>query len=281
MSSTPLPRKERIGMKAREAYRILRVPPDSNGETVRRSYRTLLKRYHPDLAGSRGDAEKLDRVVEAFRVLSEANLIPPTPPTRAARGGRSGARSRTGARSGGAPAAGASNAARRKTAGAAGASNTANAARRRTAGAGAADTANRSAHSTGLRDGDIFQLGELLLGGETPETRAFAARRLGTTRRRWAAVFLRHALQDESSLVVKSAVTALGELRAVQCAGELAALFCKAGAELRHVILDAVEAGGHPAAFRGVILEALKVDDGEIRRRALRLFAQSKREEVG
>lgn len=276
-------------MKAREAYRILRVPPDSDGETVRRSYRTLLKRYHPDLAGSRGDAEKLDRVVEAFRTLSEANLIPPTSSTRASRAprasrasrapraphaprsGRSEARMRTGA-------SGASGPAGRK---ADGASDSSGAARRRSARAGAADTANRSAHSAGLRDGDIFQLGELLLGGETPETRAFAARRLGATRRRWAAVFLRHALQDEYTLVVRSAVAAIGELRAVQCAGELAALFCNAETELRHGILDAVEAGGRPAAFRGVILEAMKVDDGELRRRALRLFAQSKREEVG
>ncbi len=80
---------------------------------------------------------------------------------------------------------------------------------------------------------------------------------------------------------MKSAVAALGNLKVVQCAGELAVLFCHAGSDLRHAVLDAVESTGRPAAFGGVVLEALKADDGEIRRRALRLFAESKREEAG
>lgn len=230
-------------MRAPEAYRVLQVPPGSDSETVRRSYRALLKRLHPDLAGSRGNPRQLDRVIEAFRVLADSGELRPPRPSRERRPRGAG------------PSAGASGGTGR-------------------AGGGGGPAGGRPA---GGRV-DLLRLGELLISAESPESRAFAARRLGGEGKRWTAAFLRSALWDSSELVVSSAVRALGELGALQCAGEFASLFHHAGSSLRHTILDAVERSGRPGAFDGVVMEALRSSDGDIRRRALRLFAQSKRE---
>ncbi|MFP4373527.1 MAG: DnaJ domain-containing protein [Spirochaetaceae bacterium] len=53
--------------KVRELYRVLEVEPTADFDTIRESYRRLLKRYHPDSGGSNADAAKLDSVIEAFR----------------------------------------------------------------------------------------------------------------------------------------------------------------------------------------------------------------------
>lgn len=54
----------------RELYRVLEVEPTADFETIRESYRRLLKRYHPDSGGVASDPGRLDRVVDAFRRLS-------------------------------------------------------------------------------------------------------------------------------------------------------------------------------------------------------------------
>lgn len=51
----------------RELYRVLEVEPTADFETIRESYRRLLKRYHPDSGGAAADPAKLDCVIEAFR----------------------------------------------------------------------------------------------------------------------------------------------------------------------------------------------------------------------
>ncbi|MFP4636812.1 MAG: HEAT repeat domain-containing protein [Spirochaetaceae bacterium] len=56
----------------RELYRVLEVEPGADFETVRASYRRLLKRYHPDSGGATADPGRLDSVLEAFRRLSRS-----------------------------------------------------------------------------------------------------------------------------------------------------------------------------------------------------------------
>lgn len=53
-------------------YQILGVPEDANDEEIKRAFRELAKKYHPDRPG--GDAEKFKRIVEAYRVLSDQKL---------------------------------------------------------------------------------------------------------------------------------------------------------------------------------------------------------------
>jgi DnaJ-class molecular chaperone len=62
-------------MRAPDAYRILQVAGDSDAATVRRAYRSLVKKFHPDLAGRRGNAARLDRVIEAYRYLSDNGYL--------------------------------------------------------------------------------------------------------------------------------------------------------------------------------------------------------------
>ncbi|MFO8064292.1 MAG: DnaJ domain-containing protein, partial [Spirochaetia bacterium] len=57
----------------RELYRVLEVEPTADFETIRESYRRLLKRYHPDSGGTAADPGRLDRVVDAFRRVSRVH----------------------------------------------------------------------------------------------------------------------------------------------------------------------------------------------------------------
>jgi len=49
-------------------YEVLGVPRDADADTIRRAYRKLARKYHPDL-NSDGDAE------ERFKELGEANEV--------------------------------------------------------------------------------------------------------------------------------------------------------------------------------------------------------------
>src|SRR5712691_4936775 len=51
-------------------YAILGVPIDADSETLKRAYRQLARRYHPDLAGDEG-AVQMKRINRAYDVLSD------------------------------------------------------------------------------------------------------------------------------------------------------------------------------------------------------------------
>jgi curved DNA-binding protein CbpA len=51
-------------------YAILGVPVDADNETLKRAYRQLARRYHPDLAGPEG-AVQMKRINRAYDVLSD------------------------------------------------------------------------------------------------------------------------------------------------------------------------------------------------------------------
>ncbi|QBD81333.1 hypothetical protein EPA93_37310 [Ktedonosporobacter rubrisoli] len=52
-------------------YAILGVPIDADNDTLKRAYRQLARRYHPDLAGPEGAVE-MKRINRAYAVLSDA-----------------------------------------------------------------------------------------------------------------------------------------------------------------------------------------------------------------
>jgi WD40 repeat protein len=51
-------------------YAILGVPVDADNDTIKRAYRQLARRYHPDLAGEEG-AVQMKRINRAYDVLSD------------------------------------------------------------------------------------------------------------------------------------------------------------------------------------------------------------------
>src|SRR5437868_10391872 len=52
-------------------YALLGVPIDANNDTLKRAYRQLARRYHPDLAGPEG-AIQMKRINRAYDVLSDS-----------------------------------------------------------------------------------------------------------------------------------------------------------------------------------------------------------------
>jgi curved DNA-binding protein CbpA len=58
----------------RDYYRILGVPPTASADDIKKAYRTLSKKYHPDLNPDlkRFSDDKMKELVEAYNVLNEA-----------------------------------------------------------------------------------------------------------------------------------------------------------------------------------------------------------------
>jgi len=71
------PRRTAAGDEAiRRAYAALEVPPGSDFETIRKAYRRLMRKYHPDLhAGSReglrAATDLTQRLTEAYKLLEK------------------------------------------------------------------------------------------------------------------------------------------------------------------------------------------------------------------
>jgi curved DNA-binding protein CbpA len=51
-------------------YAILNVPPDADRTTIRASFRTLARRFHPDHGG---DAQRMEAVIDAWAILGHAD----------------------------------------------------------------------------------------------------------------------------------------------------------------------------------------------------------------
>jgi len=74
---TEPPRRTAAGDEAiRKAYAALEVPAGSDFDTVRKSYRRLMRKYHPDLHTSSPDNQKAandlaQRLTEAYKLLEK------------------------------------------------------------------------------------------------------------------------------------------------------------------------------------------------------------------
>ena len=52
-------------------YEVLGVPRDATSEQIKKAYRRLAMKYHPDVADDEGSAEKFKEIGEAYTVLSD------------------------------------------------------------------------------------------------------------------------------------------------------------------------------------------------------------------
>lgn len=60
--------------KLKDYYRVLGVPEDADTETVKRAYRRLARRLHPDVNRSADAKERMSELNEAYRIISDAEL---------------------------------------------------------------------------------------------------------------------------------------------------------------------------------------------------------------
>jgi DnaJ-domain-containing protein 1 len=74
---TPPPRRTAAGDEAiRRAYAALEIPAGSDFEAVKRSYRRLMRKYHPDLNAGSPEKQKAatdlaQRLTEAYKILEK------------------------------------------------------------------------------------------------------------------------------------------------------------------------------------------------------------------
>ena len=59
---------------ARDLYEVLGVKPTASPDAIKRAYRRLVKRYHPDVNKLRGAKEMFLEVKEAYEILSNGLL---------------------------------------------------------------------------------------------------------------------------------------------------------------------------------------------------------------
>ena len=58
--------------KAKDYYEVLGVDKNADDETIKKAYRKLAKKYHPDTNAGNAEAEKkFKEISEAYAVLSD------------------------------------------------------------------------------------------------------------------------------------------------------------------------------------------------------------------
>ena len=58
-------------MKFKDYYACLGVEPDAGAEEIKKAYRKLARRYHPDVAREEGAEERFKEISEAYQTLSD------------------------------------------------------------------------------------------------------------------------------------------------------------------------------------------------------------------
>ena len=60
-------------MAKRDLYEVLGVSKGASDDEIKKAYRKLSKKFHPDINKEAGSEDKFKEVAEAYEVLSDAN----------------------------------------------------------------------------------------------------------------------------------------------------------------------------------------------------------------
>jgi curved DNA-binding protein CbpA len=71
-----LPGKGAMAVEFKDYYKILGVPPTATGEEIKKAFRALARKHHPDVAKDKKSAE------EKFKEINEANEVLSNPESR-------------------------------------------------------------------------------------------------------------------------------------------------------------------------------------------------------
>lgn len=236
-------------MSDRKLYLRLGLEPGATPSELRRAFRNLSLKLHPDASRDGTTSERFILVSRAYQILSEREREP----RRA--DGRWGETGVPGGEAGGL--------ARERSRGTGRSPERADAVRpsgRRAAGLGQAAL------------DELFALGAELESGSDPAARKAAAGKIGLSGKRSAWVFLRKGLYDESPEVVEACVRAASVLGLAQGGGEIAGAYERAEPALRDAMLE-MAAETRDGLF-AAMLEAARGDPDPVRRaRAARASA--------
>jgi len=75
MGNAPPPRKKfetKQERRRREALAVLGLGPDADLKTIKAHYKTLVKKYHPDVNSGSDAEETFKRITEAYSTLLKA-----------------------------------------------------------------------------------------------------------------------------------------------------------------------------------------------------------------
>lgn len=211
-------------MSNRALYVVLGLEPGVPSEEIKRAYRNLSIKLHPDSSRNPGTAARFAKVVRAYKALS----MHPDPGTGRPVAGRTYPDSPA---YGHAP--------------------TLN------------STAERSLAGRRLvepQGNDVFTHGSILTGSGSTHEKACAARLLGLSGKRSAWIFLRKGLYDPDPAVVGACVRAAGVLGLAQGSAEIASAYERSGPEVRDAILEAARATEDPV-FKASMQAALSDED--------------------
>ena len=62
-----------MAQNKRDYYEVLGIDKSADQDTIKKAYRTLAKKYHPDINKSEDAVEKFKEVQEAYEILSDDN----------------------------------------------------------------------------------------------------------------------------------------------------------------------------------------------------------------
>jgi curved DNA-binding protein CbpA len=263
-------------LSGKSYYEVLMLEPGASGREISRSYKTLVKKHHPDMTRKRGESDSrlFKDIARAYSTLKNPDLRKQydealeengqkfNPFKSFAYGYRKIAGTTTELFSGVRTLFADKVLSKRSTAQGEG-----------------GDYFTRDSISPELLEMSIEELEERLLYSQNQYVRLHAAMALGFKAQKRSCTALEQALEDSSDIVLKAVIWALGTLKFKKSLTLLKKKYYATGGQLRIFLVRAVMqiSENRDADIYPMLVKLVKVDDRGIRLKALELLVKSKK----